>query len=85
VNSYALYCNVLEGIKKIHKHIEGLSQEDRLKLSLKLEIRRQMDREAADKGTAGDSSINLKTSTVSWKRDNRDRTTLAKIIQVVLI
>jgi len=48
VNSYALYCDVLEGIKKIHSHIDSLSPEEKLNLTIKLFLRTKVDEESAD-------------------------------------
>ena len=48
VNSYALYCDVLEGIKKIHSYINGLTPEEKLNMSIKLLLRAKVDEEAAD-------------------------------------
>ena len=48
VNSYALYCDVLEGIRKIHLYITGLAPEQKLNLSIKLLLRAKVDEETAD-------------------------------------
>ena len=48
VNSYALYCDVLEGIKKIHLYIDMLTQEEKLDLTITLLLRTKVDEETAD-------------------------------------
>jgi hypothetical protein len=48
VNSYALYCDVLEGIKRIHSYINGLPPEEKLNMSIKLLLRAKVDEETAD-------------------------------------
>jgi hypothetical protein len=45
VNSYALFCDILSGIKKIHTYIEGLPSNEKMDLSLKLLMRKKMDEE----------------------------------------
>lgn len=47
VNAYALYCDVLDGIKKIHQHFLSLPNDEKLNLSLKLILRAKIDAEAA--------------------------------------
>jgi hypothetical protein len=48
INSYALYCDVLEGIKKIHSYISSMTPEEQQNASIKLLIRAKIDEEAAD-------------------------------------
>jgi hypothetical protein len=48
VNAYALYCDVLDGIKKIHQHFISLSRDEKLNLSFKLLLRAKIDAEAAE-------------------------------------
>jgi hypothetical protein len=43
VNSYALLCDVLDGIHKIHTYIENLSVSEKADLSLKLVVRSKID------------------------------------------
>jgi hypothetical protein len=43
VNSYALLCDVLGGIHKIHTYIENLSVSEKADLSLKLVVRAKID------------------------------------------
>jgi hypothetical protein len=48
VNAYALFCDVLEGIRKIHTHFESLTDEKKLDYVLKLKIREKSDAEQGD-------------------------------------
>ncbi len=43
VNAYALLCDVLDGIRKIHAHIENVSISEKADLSLKLVLRSRID------------------------------------------
>lgn len=45
INSYALFCDILSGIEKIHKYIERLTEEEKNNLSIKLLMRQKMDEE----------------------------------------
>jgi len=47
VNAYALLCDVLDGIHKIHTYIEKLSISEKADLSLKLAIRSKIDSQDA--------------------------------------
>lgn len=48
VNSYALYCDILEGIKKIHLHLDALNRKEKLDMTIKLFFRTKIDEEVAD-------------------------------------
>lgn len=54
VNAYALYCDVLAGIKKIHVYLAGCSEKERIDYSFKLLLRAKIDEEAA-----GNDSIDI--------------------------
>ncbi len=45
INSYALYCDVLEGCTKIRDHLAALPEAEKLDYSLKLLLRRKVDEE----------------------------------------
>ena len=57
VNAYALYCDVLAGIRKIHEYIAALDQDAKLDLSTKLWCRIKMDAETAEGQSANISSL----------------------------
>jgi hypothetical protein len=48
VNAYALYCDVLTGIKKIHAYFESLSDVEKLDYVIKLRIREKADAEQSN-------------------------------------
>lgn len=48
VNAYALYCDVLEGIRKIHDFLVNCSESEKLDYSFKLLLRVKIDEEAAE-------------------------------------
>ncbi len=45
INSYALYCDVLEGCTKIHDYLTALPDAEKMNYSLKLLLRRKIDDE----------------------------------------
>ncbi len=45
INSYALYCDVLEGCKKIRNYLAALSDVEKMNYSLKLLLRTKIDEE----------------------------------------
>src|SRR5215470_10744797 len=45
INAYALYCDVLDGISKVHSYIAGLPADEKFDLSTKLLLRSKMDAE----------------------------------------
>ena len=57
INSFALFCDVLDGIKKIHSYIGSLSSDEKLDLSLKLLMRAKIDEETADNCSIDTSSL----------------------------
>ena len=57
INSYALYCDVLEGCTKIRDYLAGLSDAEKMNYSLKLLLRRKIDEEES-------SGANLDVSTL---------------------
>ncbi len=56
INAYALFCEVLDGIKKIHAFIEEQKNEEKMNLSIKLLMRKKMDEEESE-----DAKINIES------------------------
>ena len=56
INAYALFCDVLDGIKKIHAFIEEQKNEEKMNLSIKLLMRKKMDEEESE-----DAKINIES------------------------
>ena len=57
INSYALYCDVLEGCKKIRDYLAALPDPEKMNHSLKLLLRTKIDEEES-------SGVNLDVSTL---------------------
>ncbi|MGZ8911087.1 MAG: hypothetical protein ACXW09_14025 [Methylococcaceae bacterium] len=48
INAYALYCDVLDGIRKIHAFLMGCTESEKIDYSFKLLLRAKIDEEAAE-------------------------------------
>jgi hypothetical protein len=57
INAYALDCDVLEGLRKIHTHMAALPLEEKSDLGFKLRLREKMDAEASEKAPLDLSSL----------------------------
>jgi|WetSurSiteA1Bulk_404760.scaffolds.fasta_scaffold14785_4 hypothetical protein len=57
INSYALYCDVLEGCKKIRDYFSNLTDDEKMDFSLKLLLRAKIDGEESSKSNLDISTL----------------------------